>query len=278
MTRLDGRVALVTGAGRYRGIGRAIVLRLAEEGADVVVTARARDASSFPPHEQEMGWKGIESVAEEVRGMGRRALAVDCDVTDKDDLQRTVDAAVAELGGIDILVNNAALPSEAGAAPILEMTDENWYETVDVNLHGLYHTVRAVGREMVKGGGGSIINISSTAGRIGIPNYGAYCATKWAMHGLTQQLALELARQNIRVNIVCPGSTDTDMMDGTFGRYDEVAGQEPGTSKAAIRRALLMGRQATVEEQAAVVAFLASDDSSYMTGQALNVDGGSRMD
>ncbi len=278
MTRLEGRVALVTGAGRYRGIGRAIVLRLAEEGADVVVTARARDASTFPPHEQEMGWKGIESVAEEVRAMGRRALAVDCDVTDKDDLQRTVNAAVAELGGIDILVNNAALPSEAGAAPILEMTDDNWYETVDVNLHGLYHTIRAVGREMVKGGGGSIINISSTAGRIGIPNYGAYCATKWAMHGLTQQLALELARQNIRVNIVCPGSTDTDMMDGTFGRYDEVAGQEPGTSKAAIRRALLMGRQATVEEQAAVVAFLASDDSSYMTGQALNVDGGSRMD
>ena len=278
MTRLEGRVALVTGAGRYRGIGRAIVLRLAEEGADVVVTARARDASTFPPHEQEIGWKGIESVAEEVRGMGRRARAVDCDVTDKDDLQRTVDAAVAELGGIDILVNNAALPSEAGAAPILEMTDENWYETVDVNLHGLYHTIRAVGREMVQGGGGSIINISSTAGRIGIPNYGAYCATKWAMHGLTQQLALELAKDNIRVNIVCPGSTDTDMMDGTFGRYDEVAGQEPGTSKAAIRRALLMGRQATVEEQAAVVAFLASDDSSYMTGQALNVDGGSRMD
>ena len=278
MTRLEGRVALVTGAGRYRGIGRAIVLRLAEEGADVVVTARQRDPSTFPAHEQEMGWKGIESVAEEVRGMGRRALAIDCDVTDKDDLQRTVDAAVAELGGIDILVNNAALPSLAGAAPILEMTDENWYETVDVNLHGLYHTIRAVGREMVKGGRGSIINISSTAGRIGIPNYGAYCATKWAMHGLTQQLALELARDNIRVNIVCPGSTDTDMMDGTFGRYDEVAGAEPGTSKAAIRRALLMGRQATVEEQAAVVAFLASDDSSYMTGQALNVDGGSRMD
>jgi len=278
MTRLDGRVALVTGAGRYRGIGRAIVLRLAEEGADIVVTARQRDPSTFPAHEQEMGWKGIESVAEEVRGMGRRALAIDCDVTDKDDLQRTVDAAVAELGKIDILVNNAALPSEAGAAPILEMTDENWYETVDVNLHGLYHTIRAVGREMVKGGGGSIVNISSTAGRIGIPNYGAYCATKWAMHGLTQQLALELAKDKIRVNIVCPGSTDTDMMDGTFGRYDEVAGLDAGTSKAAIRARLLMGRQATVEEQAAVVAFLASDDSSYMTGQALNVDGGSRMD
>ena len=278
MGRLENRVALVTGAGRHRGIGRAIVLRLAAEGADVVVTARARDPATYPPHEQEMGWQGVESVAAEVRALGRRALALDCDVTSKDDLQRTVEAALAEFGRIDILVNNAALPSEAGAAPILEMTDENWYETVDVNLHGLYHAIRAVGREMVKGGGGSIINISSTAGRIGIPNYGAYCATKWAMHGLTQQLALELAKHNIRVNIVCPGSTDTDMMDGTFGRYDKVAGAEPGASKAAIRRALLMGRQATVEEQAAVVAFLASDDSSYMTGQALNVDGGSRMD
>ncbi|MBH76753.1 MAG: short-chain dehydrogenase [Dehalococcoidia bacterium] len=278
MGRLDDRVALVTGAGRYRGIGRAIVLRLAEEGANVVVTARARDASTFAAHEKEMGWKGIESVAEEVRATGRRALALNCDVTDKNELKRTVDSAIAEFGKIDVLVNNAALPSEAGAAPILEMTDENWYETVDVNLHGLYHTIRAVGREMVKGGGGSIVNISSTAGRIGIPNYGAYCATKWAMHGLTQQLALEFAKDNIRVNIVCPGSTDTDMMDSTFGRYDEIAGQEPGTSKAAMRSMLLMGRQATVEEQASVVAFLASDDSSYMTGQALNVDGGSRMD
>ena len=278
MSRLTDRVALVTGAGRHRGIGRAIVHRLAEDGADIVVTARARDQSSFPEHEQEMGWKGIESVADEVRDLGPRALALDCDVTDKDDLQRAVEATVAEFGKIDILVNNAALPSEAAAAPILEMTDENWYETVDVNLHGLYHTIRAVGREMVKSGGGSIINISSTAGRIGIPNYGAYCATKWAMHGLTQQLALELAKQNIRVNIVCPGSTDTDMMDGTFGRHDKVDGLDPGTTKTAVRKRLLMGRQASVEEQAAVVAFLASDDSSYMTGQALNVDGGSRMD
>ena len=278
MDRLKDRVAFVTGAGRYRGIGRAIVLRLAEEGADVVIAGRPRDPDSFPLHEREMAWQGVESVAEEVRELGRRAIAVNCDVTSKEDIQEAVVQAVSQFGKINILVNNAALPSEAGAAPILEMSDENWYETVNVNLHGLYHVIRHVGREMVKSGGGSIINISSTAGRIGIPNYGAYCATKWAMHGLTQQLALELVKENIRVNIVCPGSTDTDMMDGTFGRYDDVAGLEPGTSKRSIRQRLLMGRQATVEEQAAVVAFLASDDSSYMTGQALNVDGGSRMD
>ncbi len=278
MGRLDGRVAFVTGAARYRGIGRAIALRLAREGAAVAVTGRPRDPASLPAHERERGWKGVEGVADEVRELGGRALAVECDVTDAASIARAVDATVTEFGKIDVLVNNAALPSEAGAAPILEMTDGNWYETVDVNLHGLYRVIRAVGPEMVKAGGGAIVNISSTAGRIGIPDYGAYCATKWAMHGLTQQLALELAKHGIRVNIVCPGSTDTDMMDGTFGRYDEVAGREPGSSKAAIRRALLMGRQATVEEQAAVVAFLASDDASYMTGQALNVDGGSRMD
>lgn len=278
MGRLDGRVAFVTGAARYRGIGRAIALRLAREGAAVAVSGRPRDPASFPAHERERGWRGVESVAEEVREAGGRALAVECDVTDADSIARAVDATVAAFGKIDVLVNNAALPSEAGAAPVLEMTDENWYETVDVNLHGLYRVIRAVGPELVKAGGGAIVNISSTAGRIGIPDYGAYCATKWAMHGLTQQLALELAKHGIRVNIVCPGSTDTDMMDGTFGRYDEVAGREPGSSKSAIRRALLMGRQATVEEQAAVVAFLASDDASYMTGQALNVDGGSRMD
>lgn len=278
MGRLDGRVAFVTGAARYRGIGRAIALRLAREGAAVAVSGRPRDPASFPAHERERGWRGVESVADEVREAGGRALAVECDVTDADSIARAVEATVAAFGKIDVLVNNAALPSEAGAVPVLEMTDENWYETVDVNLHGLYRVIRAVGPELVKAGGGAIVNISSTAGRIGIPDYGAYCATKWAMHGLTQQLALELAKHGIRVNIVCPGSTDTDMMDGTFGRYDEVAGREPGSSKAAIRRALLMGRQATVEEQAAVVAFLASDDASYMTGQALNVDGGSRMD
>lgn len=278
MGRLDGRAAFVTGAARRRGIGRAIALRLAREGADVAVTGRPRDPASFPAHERERGWRGVASVADEVRALGRRALALDCDVTDADSVARAVDATVAAFGKLDILVNNAALPSEAGAAPILDMTDENWFGTVDVNLHGLYRVIRAAGREMVKAGGGAIVNVSSTAGRIGIPDYGAYCATKWAMHGLTQQLALELARHGIRVNIVCPGSTDTDMMDGTFGRYDEAAGREPGTSKAAIRRALLMGRQATVEEQAAAVAFLASDDASYMTGQALNVDGGARMD
>lgn len=279
MNGLQGKVALVTGAGRYRGIGRAIAVRLAEEGCDVVVSAIRRDPSSLPVHEQEMGWTGVESLATEIIGMGRRAIGVDCDVAERDQVAAMVDQTVRDLGRIDIIVNNAALPSEAGAATILDMDDANWFRTVDVNLHGLYHVTQLAGRVMRDAGnGGSIVNISSMAGRQGLPNYGAYCATKWAMIGMTQQLAMELAPNKIRVNCVCPGSTDTDMMDGTFGRTAARVGTTADKARAGTISRIPWGRQGDVREQAAAVAFLASDDAGYITGQTLNVDGGLRMD
>jgi NAD(P)-dependent dehydrogenase (short-subunit alcohol dehydrogenase family) len=276
---LKHKVALVTGAARKRGIGRAIALRLAKDGADVVVSGLPRDPSTHPAHERAEGWKGVQSVAGEIRALGRRALAVDCDVAVKVQVEEMVARAVAELGGIDILVNNAALPSEAGAAPIADMDDANWYRTVDVNLNGLYLVTKAVARRMIaQGRGGAIVNISSAAGRMGIPNYGAYCATKWAMVGFTQQLAIELASHGIRVNCTCPGSTDTDMMDGTFGRTGRVIGMPAEAAKKLLLERVPMGRQGTSEEQAGAVAFLVSDDASYITGQTLNVDGGLSMD
>ncbi len=279
MRGLTGKVAMVTGAARRRGIGRAIAVRLAEEGCDVVVSGVARDPETFPDHERAEGWRGITSVAAEIERLGRRALALDCDVVVPAQVQAMVDATMATFGRIDIIVNNAALPSDAGAAPVLDMDDEVWFRTVEVNLNGVYLVTKAAGRAMRAGGqGGVIINISSMAGRQGLANYGAYCATKWGVIGLTQQLALELARDRIRVNCVCPGSTDTDMMDGTFGRTAARFNLAAEAPRAGAISRIPWGRQGRVEEQAAAVAYLASDDASYITGQTLNVDGGLRMD
>jgi 3-oxoacyl-[acyl-carrier protein] reductase/meso-butanediol dehydrogenase/(S,S)-butanediol dehydrogenase/diacetyl reductase len=276
---LAGKVAVVTGAARHRGIGRAIALRLAEEGCDVVVSGRRRAPSSLPAHEQAMGWRGVASVADEIEALGRGALGLDCDVTRRDEVQAMVDATVERFGRIDVVVNNAGVPSEAGAAPVLDMDDDTWYSTVDVNLHGVYLVTKAAGRVMRDGGrGGSIVMISSMAGRQGLPNYGAYCASKWAVIGLTQQLAVELAPAGIRVNCVCPGSTDTDMMDGTFGRTAARFGLDPEAPRRGAIARIPLGRQGDVREQAAAVAFLVSDDAGYITGQTLNVDGGLRMD
>ncbi len=278
MADLHGKVALITGAARYRGLGRAMALRLAEDGADIVITGRHRTPDSQPAGEQTSGWLGVSSLAEEIQSMGRKALAVEGDITNKEDVTRIVAETEKTFGRLDILVNNAGIPSGAGDAPILDMDDALWYETVDVNLNGVYLMTKIAGKLMVKcGNGGSIINISSTAGRRGIPDYGAYCATKFAVVGLTQQLALELASKNIRVNCVAPGSHSTDMMDGTIGRTAGKFGLTTDQVTTRIRGAAPMGRQGLPQELAASISFLAGSDSSFMTGQTLNVDGGAHM-
>ena len=276
MASLPGCVVLVTGAARLRGIGRAIALRCAADGADVVVTGLTRDPARLPPHEQEIGWQGVESVAEEIRAMGRKALGLVCDVTRTDQIADCVSRAERELGAITGLVNNAGIASEAAAAPILDMDDALWDATININLNGVYHMTRAVGRSMrAQARGGAIVNISSLAGRFGFANYGGYCASKFAVVGLTQQLALELAQHHIRVNCICPGSIDSDMLDGTMGRKAKLAGKSVEEFKAGYNLGIIpMNRRGTPAEQAAAVSFLLGPDASYITGQTLNVDGG----
>ena len=260
---LEGRVALVTGAGRRRGIGRGIALELARAGADVVVHARVwEDDPAWAPGE--------------IEALGRRAIALEGDLTDRATAERVVERASAELGPVDLLVNNAGTAGGAGRDVLHDVTDEVWYGTVDVNLNAVFLVTRAVLPGMLAAGGGSIVNISSAAGRVGQPRMGAYVATKFALIGLTQQLALEYA-PDIRVNCICPGSTDTDMMDGTFARRDAAAGAPPGTAKATRIAGLPLKRQGVPEDIGRAVTFLVSDDASWITGQTLNVDGGQQL-
>jgi NAD(P)-dependent dehydrogenase (short-subunit alcohol dehydrogenase family) len=200
------------------------------------------------------------------------------DVTKPGEVWAAFENARKQFGRIDILVNNAGLAIVSGKKNLWEMDDDEWFREIDVNLHGVYHCCRAVIPAMLEqGGGGRIINISSLAGREGQAQYGGYTPAKFAVVGLTQMLAKELAPHRITVNSVCPGSTDTDMMDGTFGRTETRMGLPAGSIKQMVRTFIPIGRQAEPHEIAGIIAYLASPAADYITGQSILVDGGILM-
>jgi 3-oxoacyl-[acyl-carrier protein] reductase/meso-butanediol dehydrogenase/(S,S)-butanediol dehydrogenase/diacetyl reductase len=274
---LEGKVAIVTGAARHRGIGRAIAMRLADDGAHIVAVGSPRAPEDYPDDEKSLGWRGVQSVSDDVRALGRDGLAIDADLTTAGDAERIVEETFAKFGRIDILVNNAGL-AFCGEKNLWEIPDDEWYRVIDVNLNGVYLLTSRVLRRMVEAGnGGRIVNISSTAGRMGVPQYGAYCATKWGIVGLTQMLALEAAPHKITVNCVAPGSVDTDMMDGTFQHMASRFGAEFAQMKQMAIRTIALGRQGRPDDIAGAVAFFASEDGAWITGQTLNVNGGTPM-
>ena len=266
--RLAGKVAIVTGGGRYRGIGRHIALALARNGADVVVTGSGRPPDSFPADEREMGWRDVDSVAEEIAAMGRRALPLVVDIAKADEAQRLVDETRRAFGRIDILVNNAAAGRGHDRVPLVDLEESEWRRVLEVNLTGTFLVTRAVGKALIEQGeGGRIVNISSIAGRQGLPNFGAYATTKAGLILFTQVLAVELASHRINVNCVCPGLVDTYRMEDITR----------GPVRDAVMRTIPLGREGDPREIGELVAFLCGPDAGYIHGQTINIDGGRVM-
>jgi NAD(P)-dependent dehydrogenase (short-subunit alcohol dehydrogenase family) len=246
--KLGNKTAIVTGA--RRGIGRASALALAREGANVIVS--------------DISQEDCQKVVTEIERLGRRGLALKCDVSSRAEVENMVRRTIGEFGRIDILVNNAGVIT---FKPFLELTEEDWDSTLNVNLKGQFLCAQAVAKEMVKNKWGRIINIASiSSGGSGIafPLIAHYTASKGGVMALTEALALELTSRGINVNAICPGAIDTDMVKGV---------KESGQVEQVLLR-IPKGRLGKPEDIANLVVFLASDDSDYISGAAIVVDGG----
>lgn len=274
---LDAKVALVTGAAGMNGMGRAISLRLAREGADVVVVDHPQAAQNFPPDVKQAGWKGLHSVVQEIQELGRRSLAINGDITSSSDVETIISRTLKEFGRIDILVNNAGIVGPKGV-PVVELSRDDWEPVLRVNVIAPFMLSQLVARDMIRRReGGRIVMISSYAGKGGLPGAAIYCASKAALISLTQTLAHELAQYKINVNAICPGVVSTDM---NYARIERFA-KEKGISIEHAREQwtpeyvnIPLGRSERPEDVANAVAFLATSDSDYITGQAINVCGG----
>jgi 3-oxoacyl-[acyl-carrier protein] reductase len=243
---LSGKVAIVTGSSR--GIGRAIALALAKDGANIVVNAVSKITKA-------------REVAEEIESMGREALVIVADVSKKEHVESMVEQTLKRFGKIDILVNNAGVVGPT--VPIQELSEEDWERVISVDLKGTFLCCRAVIPHMIRQRSGKIVNISSIAGKEGNANMTAYCAAKAGIIGLTKALAEEVAKYGIRVNCVCPALIETELVERMDTKQTEY-----------LKSKIPLGRLGKPEEVAELVKFLVSDASDFITGQAINIDGG----
>ena len=247
MGKLQDKVAIVTGGSR--GIGKAIALRLAAEGAKVVVTATTPE--------------GADKTAAEIRQNGGQAVGFAANVAEVKQVEALMKATVEQFGGLHILVNNAGITRDN---LVMRMSDEDWNAVIATNLTGTFNCMRAASKIMMKQRSGKIINLTSVVALMGNKGQANYCAAKAGVIGLTKSVARELASRNVQINAIAPGFITTDM-----------TAVLPEAAKTAMVQSIPLERMGTPEEVAGVVAFLASADADYLTGQVLNVDGGMVM-
>lgn len=245
---LTGKTAIVTGGSR--GIGRAVSLLLAREGANVAIVYAGNTAAA-------------EETKQQAEALGAAAAVFQCDVADEQAVTDMVKAVKTQFGSVDILVNNAGITRDG---LLMRMKEVDWQAVLDTNLTGVYHCTKAVSKLMMKQRHGAVINLSSVVGETGNAGQANYAAAKAGIIGFTKAVAKELASRNIRVNAVAPGYVETDMTAGL-----------PDSAKEDMLRSIPLGRPATADDVAQAVLFLASDQACYITGQVLNVDGGMVM-
>jgi D-sorbitol dehydrogenase (acceptor) len=256
MRRLDGKTALITGSAR--GIGRTFAEAYVAEGARVAIA----DIN-------------IERARQTASDIGDAAIAVEMDITRQDSIDAAVAATVDALGGIDILINNAALFT---AAPIVEIERDDYARVFDINVGGTLFTMQAVARHMIaRGKGGKIINMASQAGRRGEALVAVYCATKAAVISLTQSAGLNLIAHGINVNAISPGVVDGEHWDGVDAFFAKYEGKAPGQKKKEVGAAVPFGRMGMAEDLTGMAIFLATDEARYIVAQCYNVDGGQWM-
>lgn len=278
MYNLNGKVALVTGTGGKNGIGRAIATRLAKEGADVAVN----DITEHPYAIDDTAWQGLPDVVREIEAMGQRAISVVADVSDAKQVGEMIDKVVAYFGKIDILVNNAGTKAGKDRVLVVDLAEEDWDRVQRVNVKGVFLCCQAVARHLIEQEtGGKIINISSITGKRGSAQYAAYCASKFAVIGLTQSLAHELAPYQVNVNAICPSLVNTERVEHLAAAMmpaDLSADEQRAEFVSRAESSVPLGRLAEGADVANMAAFLASDEAAYLTGLSVTVSGGSVMD
>ena len=278
--RLKGKVAIVTGAGRPGGLGAAIALRLAGQGAKVVVADLGAAAGAHLPASAIGATGDMQAVVAEIQAAGGQAMALPCNMLDAAAVEKLVADTVAVWGGVDILVNNAGVGYLM--KPIVEMSLEEWDTVLGVNLRGVFLATQAVARQfMVQAAagrrGGRIVNIASQAAKSGFPHAASYCASKHGVVGLTRVAAIELAAQGATVNAVCPNHVTTALGAWQNDYFAKLLGKSVEQYLADMRARIPLGRAGLPSDTANACAFLCSEQAQYITGEAMNVSGGEEV-